>query len=60
MHRQHTTKITSDASYQLALKLIAHIDRRLARGVYYRDKAGNRLYHLDQVLAALSRGDLAA
>jgi hypothetical protein len=48
-----------DAAYYTALKLVARIDDDLTRGVrHYRNKAGELLNTLDQVVHAILSDDL--
>lgn len=48
-----------EAAYQAALKLVARIDEDLRRGVrHYRNRAGELLTTLDEVVRAVLRNEL--
>ncbi len=49
-----------ELAYQAALQLVRHIDQDLAQGRrHYRTRSGRLLVHLDQVVEAILRGELA-
>ena len=53
------TAAEREATYQAALKLVARIDEDLTRGIrHYRNKAGELLRTLDQVIEAILADDL--
>ncbi len=48
-----------ELAYQAALQLVRRIDEHLAQGRHYRTRSGRPLFHLDQVVEAILRGELA-
>lgn len=53
------TSAEREASYYAALELVAHIDEALTRGTrHYRNKAGELLTTLDEVVRAILENDL--